>query len=108
MLRIAGLFWTIIIPTCPVFFLGPSPLWAVFAPFDSRRLHPQLYPSAWAVFSGRGLLPWRSGAMLVANLVPDSSAWAVFSSGGLPPWRGAAMLVADLFPNRIDAESATP
>jgi 1-acyl-sn-glycerol-3-phosphate acyltransferase len=80
MLRLlSGLFWTVIVLTCPVFFAGALLVWAVTAPFDRRKVALHLYSSAWAVCyvrlnplwrlrtTGRGLLPWRGPAMLVAN-----------------------------------------
>ena len=51
MLRIlSGLFWTVIVVTCPVFFLGALLVWAVTAPFDRRKVALHLYSCAWAVF----------------------------------------------------------
>jgi 1-acyl-sn-glycerol-3-phosphate acyltransferase len=80
MLRaLSVLFWTVIVVTCPVFFLGALLVWAVSLPFDRRKVALHLYSSAWAVFyvrlnplwrlrtSGRELLPWRGAAVLVAN-----------------------------------------
>lgn len=80
MLRVlSGLFWTVIVLTCPVFFVGALLVWAVTAPFDRRKVALHLYSSAWAVCyvrlnplwrlrtTGRGRLPWRGAAMLVAN-----------------------------------------
>ena len=80
MLRVlSALFWTVIVLTCPVFFAGALLVWAVTAPFDRRKVALHLYSSAWAVCyvrlnplwrlrtTGRGLLPWRGPAMLVAN-----------------------------------------
>jgi 1-acyl-sn-glycerol-3-phosphate acyltransferase len=72
-------FWTVIVVTCPLFFVGALVIWAVTAPFDRRRVILHLYTAAWAVgyvrvnplwrlrTSGRGLLPWRGAAVLVAN-----------------------------------------
>jgi 1-acyl-sn-glycerol-3-phosphate acyltransferase len=80
MLRVLSvLFWTVIVVTCPVFFVGALVVWALTAPFDRRKVVLHLYSSAWAVFyvrlnplwrlrtSGRALLPWRGAAILVAN-----------------------------------------
>ncbi|MDR7275300.1 lysophospholipid acyltransferase family protein [Catenuloplanes atrovinosus] len=80
MLRlISYLYWAVIVVTCPFFFLGALLTWAVTAPFDRRKVVLHLYSSAWAVFyvrlnplwrlrtSGRRRLPWRGGAVLVAN-----------------------------------------
>jgi 1-acyl-sn-glycerol-3-phosphate acyltransferase len=76
---ISVLFWAIVALTCPLFFLGAVVVWAVTLPFDRRRVVLHLYSSAWAAFylyvnplwrirvSGRHLLPWRGGAVLVAN-----------------------------------------
>ena len=55
----AGPFWMIIVPPCAVFFPGALPRWAVTAPFDRRRPHPQLYLSASAIFSDHGSPPCR-------------------------------------------------
>jgi 1-acyl-sn-glycerol-3-phosphate acyltransferase len=80
MLRVLSIiFWTVVVVTCPLFFLGAIVVWAVTAPFDRRRLVLHLYSAAWAVCyvrvnplwrlrtSGRHLLPWRGSAVLVAN-----------------------------------------
>jgi 1-acyl-sn-glycerol-3-phosphate acyltransferase len=76
---LSGLFWTVIVVTCPVFFVGALLVWAVTAPFDRRKLALHLYSSAWAVFyvrvnplwrlrtTGRALLPWHGAAVIVAN-----------------------------------------
>ena len=80
MLRLvsAGL-WALIVVTCPIFFAGALVVWAVTAPFDRRKVLLHLYSSAWASFyivfspfwklrvTGREHLPWRGGAVLVAN-----------------------------------------
>ncbi|HWS37660.1 MAG TPA: lysophospholipid acyltransferase family protein [Actinoplanes sp.] len=80
MLRLLSyLYWTVIVVTCPVFFLGAVLVWLVTLPFDRRKVALHLYSSAWAVFyvrlnplwrlrtTGRELLPWNGGAVLVAN-----------------------------------------
>jgi 1-acyl-sn-glycerol-3-phosphate acyltransferase len=80
MVRIlSGLFWTVIVVTCPVFFAGAVLVWAVTAPFDRRKVVLHLYSCAWAVFyirvnplwklrtTGRAQLPWHGGAVIVAN-----------------------------------------
>ena len=80
MLRaLSVLFWTVIVVTCPPFFVGAVLVWAVTAPFDRRRVVLHLYSAAWAVAyvrinplwrlrtSGRRLLPWHGPAVLVAN-----------------------------------------
>jgi 1-acyl-sn-glycerol-3-phosphate acyltransferase len=76
---LSGLFWTVIVVTCPIFFAGALVVWAVTAPFDRRKVVLHLYSSAWAVFyvrlnplwrlhtTGRALLPWRGAAVIVAN-----------------------------------------
>jgi 1-acyl-sn-glycerol-3-phosphate acyltransferase len=76
---VSVLFWTVIVVTCPLFFVGAVLIWAVTAPFDRRRVVLHLYSAAWAVAyvrvnplwrlrtSGRRLLPWRGAAVLVAN-----------------------------------------
>jgi 1-acyl-sn-glycerol-3-phosphate acyltransferase len=80
MLRLLSfLFWTVIVVTSPVFFLGALLVRLVSWPFDRRRVALHLYSSAWAVFyvrlnplwrlrtTGRELLPWHGPAVLVAN-----------------------------------------
>ncbi len=72
-------YWTVIVVTCPFFFLVALLVWAVTAPFDRRKVVLHLYSSAWAVFyvrlnplwrlrtTGRQLLPSQGAAVLVAN-----------------------------------------
>lgn len=72
-------YWTLIVLTCPFFFVGALAIWALTLPFDPRRVVLHLYSCAWAVFyvkvsplwklrvTGREHLPWRGGAVLVAN-----------------------------------------
>jgi 1-acyl-sn-glycerol-3-phosphate acyltransferase len=76
---VSALFWTVIVLTCPVFFAGALVVWILSVAFDRRLVALHLYSSAWAVFyirinplwrlrvSGRERLPWRGGAVLVAN-----------------------------------------
>jgi 1-acyl-sn-glycerol-3-phosphate acyltransferase len=76
---LSALFWTVIVLTCPVFFVGALVVWVLSVAFDRRLVALHLYSSAWAVFyirinplwrlrvSGRERLPWRGGAVLVAN-----------------------------------------
>jgi 1-acyl-sn-glycerol-3-phosphate acyltransferase len=80
MLRaLSVLFWTTIVLTSPIFFVGALLVWALTVAFDRRLVALHLYSSAWAVFyvrvnplwrlrvTGRERLPWRGGAVLVAN-----------------------------------------
>lgn len=72
-------YWSLIGVTCPVFFAGALVVFALTAPWDRRRVVLHLYSSAWASFyvrvnplwrvrfDGREHLPWRGGAVLVAN-----------------------------------------
>lgn len=72
-------YWALIVLTCPIFFVGAVVVWALTAPWDRRKVVLHLYSSAWASFyvvvnpmwklhvSGREHLPWRGGAVLVAN-----------------------------------------
>lgn len=80
MLRLLSyLYWTVIVVTCPVFFVGAVFVWLVTWPFDRRKVALHLFSSAWAVFYvrlnplwrlrtiGRERLPWNGAAVLVAN-----------------------------------------
>ncbi len=80
MLRLLSyLYWTVIVVTCPFFFVGALLIWVVTAPFDRRKVALHLYSCAWASFyvyvnplwrlriSGRYRLPRRGAAVLVAN-----------------------------------------
>jgi 1-acyl-sn-glycerol-3-phosphate acyltransferase len=72
-------YWALIFVTCPVFFVGALAVWLVTLPFDRRKVVLHLYSCAWATFYvfinphwrldvvGREKLPWRGGAVLVAN-----------------------------------------
>ena len=71
--------WTLIVLTCPIFFVGMAIVWGLTFPFDRRRVVLHFYSSLWATFyiaanpmwrvrvKGREHLPWRGGAVLVAN-----------------------------------------
>ncbi len=71
--------WALIGLTCPIFFVGAAVIWLVTLPFDKRKVVLHFYSSAWASFylvanpmwrvrvKGREHLPWRGGAVLVAN-----------------------------------------
>lgn len=72
-------YWALICLTCPFFFAGALVVWLVTLPFDRRKVLLHLYSCAWAMFyvainplwklrvSGREHLPWRGGAVIVAN-----------------------------------------
>lgn len=79
-MRVVSLaYWALIVLTCPLFFVGAVMIFALTAAFDRRRIVLHLYSSAWASFyvkvnplwrlrfTGRDRLPWRGGAVLVAN-----------------------------------------
>lgn len=71
--------WALIGLTCPIFFVGAVVVWLITVPFDKRKVVLHFYSSAWASFylianpmwrvqvKGREHLPWRGGAVLVAN-----------------------------------------
>ncbi len=71
--------WTLIVLTCPIFFVGAVVVWALTAPWDRRKVVLHLYSSVWATFyirvcplwrvrtTGREHLSWRGPAVLVAN-----------------------------------------
>ena len=73
------LYWIFFAVTMPPLFVVALLLWAVTAPFDRRRVAMHLYTCAWASFYvwmnplwrsrvvGRGHLPWRGPAVIVAN-----------------------------------------
>lgn len=72
-------YWASIVVTCPIFFTGALLIWAVTAPFDRRKIVLHQYSCCWAMFfvvvnplwrlevTGRDRLPWRGGAVYVAN-----------------------------------------
>ncbi|HET8539191.1 MAG TPA: lysophospholipid acyltransferase family protein [Anaeromyxobacter sp.] len=73
------LYWAFVVVTMPVLFAGALAVFLATAAFDRRRLVLHLYSCAWASFyvvmnplwrlrvEGRGKLPWRGAAVLVAN-----------------------------------------
>ena len=80
MLRLLSyLYWAYVVVTMPVLFLGAALVWLVTLPFDRRRLLLHVYSCAWGSFyivsnplwrarvRGRGRLPWRGPAVIVAN-----------------------------------------
>lgn len=80
MLRIFSiLYWVFFFATLPVMFAVAALVFLVTAPFDRRRVALHLWSCAWGTFyvvtnplwrvrvSGRGHLPWRGAAVLVAN-----------------------------------------
>jgi 1-acyl-sn-glycerol-3-phosphate acyltransferase len=72
-------YWAFLVLTMPVLFAGALAVFLVTAPFDPRRVALHLYSCAWASFyvvvnplwslrvEGRGALPWKGAAVLVAN-----------------------------------------
>lgn len=72
-------FWTFLVLSCPVFFVGALGVFAVTAPFDRDRRVLHLYSCFWAQFyfyinplwrlrvEGRDKLPRRGPAVIVAN-----------------------------------------
>jgi 1-acyl-sn-glycerol-3-phosphate acyltransferase len=76
---LSAAYWAAIVVTCPLFFGGLLAVWALTAWWDRRRLLVHLYSCFWATFfvyvnprwsltvTGRERVPWRGGAVLVAN-----------------------------------------
>jgi 1-acyl-sn-glycerol-3-phosphate acyltransferase len=72
-------YWAFVVVTMPVLFAGALAVFLATVPFDRRRLALHLYSCAWATFyvvmnpswrvrvEGRGKLPWRGAAVIVAN-----------------------------------------
>jgi 1-acyl-sn-glycerol-3-phosphate acyltransferase len=72
-------YWIFVVLTMPVFFTGALVLFVVTWPLDRRLLALHLYSCFWASFYvymnplwrvrvvGREKLPWRGGAVIVAN-----------------------------------------
>ncbi len=72
-------FWTFLVASCPVLFIGALAVFVVTAPFDRDRRVLHLYSCFWAQFyfyvnplwrlriAGRDKLPWRGPAVIVAN-----------------------------------------
>jgi 1-acyl-sn-glycerol-3-phosphate acyltransferase len=72
-------FWTFIAVTCPVMFAGAALIFLVTLPFDPNRRILHLYSCFWAMLyiyvnplwrvrvQHRERLPWKGGAILVAN-----------------------------------------
>lgn len=75
----SAVYWASIVVTCPFFFAGAVLIWAVTSPLDRRKVILHQYSCCWAMFfvvvnplwrldvTGRERLPWRGGAVLVAN-----------------------------------------
>ncbi len=73
------LYWAFVSLTMPVFFALALAIFLVTLPFDRRRVALQLFSCFWASFYiyanplwksrvvGRGKLPWRGPAVIVAN-----------------------------------------
>jgi len=76
---LSAAYWAAIVITCPLFFTGLAGVWALTAWWDRRRVLVHLYSCFWATFfvyvnprwtlavTGRERVPWRGGAVLVAN-----------------------------------------
>jgi len=72
-------YWVVVALTMPVFYAGALLVFLVTVPFDRRRVVLHLYSCFWAFFYvyvnplwrarvlGRGKLPWRGPAVIVAN-----------------------------------------
>lgn len=72
-------YWVFVFVTMPLFFLVALAIFLVTWPFDRRRVALQLWSCFWASFyvyanplwrvrfRGRGRLPWRGAAVIVAN-----------------------------------------
>ncbi len=73
------LYWAFVVLTMPVLFAGALVVFVATVAFDRRRVAVHMYSCAWASFyvvmnplwreriEGRGRLPWRGPAVLVAN-----------------------------------------
>jgi len=76
---LSGLYWAYIVVSMPVLFAGALLVFLVTFPFDRRRMLLHVYSCAWATLyilsnplwrarvHGRGRLPWRGPAVIVAN-----------------------------------------
>lgn len=85
--------WALIGLTCPIFFVGAALIWAITLPFDRRKVVLHFYSSVWASFylvanpmwkvrvKGREHLPWRGGAVLVANHASLIDILVLFAQG---------------------------
>lgn len=72
-------YWAFVVLTVPLLFAGALAVFLVTAPFDRRRVALHLYSCLWGSFyvvanplwalsvDGRGRLPWKGAAVLVAN-----------------------------------------
>jgi 1-acyl-sn-glycerol-3-phosphate acyltransferase len=75
----SAVYWAAIVVTAPLFFVVAVLVWAVTLPFDRRKVVLHQYSCWWAMVfvyvnplwrltvTGRDRLPWRGGAVLVAN-----------------------------------------
>jgi 1-acyl-sn-glycerol-3-phosphate acyltransferase len=75
----SAVYWVLVALTMPVFYVGALAVFLLTAPFDRRRVALHLYSCFWASFYvyvnplwrvrflGRGKLPWRGAAVIVAN-----------------------------------------
>lgn len=75
----SAVYWVLVALTMPVFYVGALVVFLLTAPFDRRRVALHLYSCFWASFYvyvnplwrvrflGRGKLPWRGAAVIVAN-----------------------------------------
>lgn len=76
---LSAAYWVFVVLTMPVWFVGALAVLLLTVAFDRRRLVLHLYSCAWASFYivsnplwserffGRERLPWKGGAVLVAN-----------------------------------------
>ncbi|MGC4000078.1 MAG: lysophospholipid acyltransferase family protein [Anaeromyxobacter sp.] len=79
LLIFSAVYWVFVCLTMPVLYAGALLVFVITLPFDRRRLVLHMYSCMWGTFyvyanplwrlrvKGRGLIPWRGPAVIVAN-----------------------------------------